>query len=220
MKAIATICPSFNDAAVTSNEPAIKPIDGLVRELLANVLPVLQQYFASANFDWRGNLPGVAAQYATELAGKKITANAIRIALESAKTLSLTTKQVPNPRAFMLMCLHARGMATLEQCIAMIEHERNVNYGKNKTWRSPLAYWLNQETFAMREKPAAVYQKCLAERYSDLAIKWAAGELKPVPLLLEYQERPRFEAYGVSDCKSVGEQFLASRRALRAGVMI
>lgn len=208
--------PVLRANSVVSSQ--VPPSPALVKVLLDEVLPVLQQYFVSANFDWKGQLEQTAREYAACLAGKELTASHIRKALDACKALSLSSKLAPNPVSFMLLCLQAKGMPTLAQVLDEMQFNRVHRYGKPKRWQSALAYWLSAAVCADYGRVSeSELNKRLNERYHALALDWAAGTLPQIPLFIEHKVPARCDVLATETSKSLGAQLLAKIRAKRSG---
>lgn len=170
--------------------------DVLVKLVSNEVLPALKAYYPNSDFNWRGNIMLFANEYAGQLYGMGIIAKHVRIALEASRLRSATERHAPNPIEFKILCLHARGMPTLEQCMREINEQRIKNYGKDKEWSEPLVYWLNQQIAAARATLADnSWQKMAKDKYTKLADKYGKNELSPIPLKLEYNEPPAYLKY-------------------------
>ena len=168
----------------------------LIKIIGDEVLPGLKAYYPNSDFNWRGNLALFANEYASQLYGMGIVAKHVRMALDAARLRSATERHAPNPIEFKILCLQARGMPTLEQCIAEMNEQRIKNYGKDKEWSEPLVYWLNQQIAAARATLAdSSWQKMAKDRYTKLADKYGKNELSPIPLKIEFNEPPAYSKY-------------------------
>lgn len=168
----------------------------LVKIIGDEVLPSLKAYYPNSDFNWRGNLALFANEYAGQLYGMGIVAKHVRMALEAARIRSATERHAPNPLEFKILCLHARGMPTLEQCMSEINEQRIRNYGKDKEWSEPLVYWLNQQIAAARaDLTDSAWQKMAKNRYTELAEIYGKGELSPIPMRIEYTAPPAYLKY-------------------------
>jgi hypothetical protein len=194
-----------------------QPINlSLVAVMTRDVLPVLQTYFSSSNFDWKGNLDVVANEYAEQLTGCNIAKKHITLALSECKALGANQKKAPNPMEFKIMCLQAAGMPTLDDAMQEVNFNRIHRYGKDKEWSQPFVYWLNQRISIKRnEYTDAAWQRFAAKQYSELAVKFAKGEIKPIPLRLEHKVQPAFERYDLSE--AAAEKGAALLARIRGG---
>lgn len=171
-------------------------VSSLVKIIGTEVLPALKAYYPSSDFNWKGSLSTFANEYAKQIHGTGVTSANVRAALELARTRSAVERYAPNPIEFKFLCLHASGMPTFDQCMAEINHQRDVSYGKEKQWSGPLVYWLNQKTASSRATMlASSWQKKCQECYAVLADKYAKKELDPIPLKIEMKAEPAYLRY-------------------------
>ncbi|TVU79877.1 hypothetical protein FQP85_22045 [Pseudoalteromonas neustonica] len=185
-----------NQISTIHNPDKRQDNDVLVKVVSNEVLPAFKAYYPSSDFSWRGNLMMFANEYAKQLYGMNILVVHVRAALESARLRSATERHPPNPIEFKVLCLHARGMPTLEQCMSEINEQRIKNYGENKEWSEPLVYWLNQQIAGARATLADnSWQKMAKNRYTELAEIYGKGELSPIPLKIEYNAPPAYLKY-------------------------
>ena len=186
----------MNNQVPTLNQSQRCPDQALASLIGGEILPALRAYYPASDFNWRGNLEQTAIEYANQLFGMKFLVKEIRAALNLARTRSVSERHAPNPIEFKILCLHARGMPTLAQCMAEINDQRIKNYGKDKEWSEPLVYWLNQSIAAARVNLTdSAWQKMAKEKYTNLAELYGKGELSPIPLKLEYSAPPAYLKY-------------------------
>lgn len=185
-----------NTGLQTAGQQVNPQVSSLVKIIGTEVLPALKAYYPSSDFNWKGSLSTFAKEYASQIHGTGVTSANIRAALELARVRSSTERYAPNPIEFKILCLHASGMPTFDQCMAEINHQRDVSYGKDKVWSGPLVYWLNQKTASSRATMLAGSwnKKCL-ECYAILADKYAKKELEPIPLRIEMKAQPAYLKY-------------------------
>ncbi|WP_125782882.1 replication protein P [Pseudoalteromonas rubra] len=175
-------------------------LEALVNVLSNEVLPELKAYYPKAEFHWRGDMLTIAKEYARQLSGLGITVGDIRKTLPMAKTRAATESYPPNPIEFRHMCLHTVGMPTLDECMAEIELLRTGEFGPKrqgqKIWSCPFVYWLSANTSGSRAHMSdPQWRKLVKLSYSKLADKFAAGEIQPIPRLLESNPQPAYMKY-------------------------
>lgn len=186
----------MNNQISTINQSQRCPDQSLASLIGGEILPALRAYYPASDFNWRGNLEQTAKEYANQLFGMKFLVKEIRAALNLARLRSVSERHAPNPLEFKILCLHARGMPTLEQCMSEINEQRIRNYGQDKEWSEPLVYWLNQQIAAARATLAdSAWQKMAKNRYTELAEVYGKGELSPIPLKIEYNAPPAYLKY-------------------------
>lgn len=185
-----------NQVSTFNSGEKTQDFNAIVKVIASEVLPSLKAYYPSSDFSWRGNLMMFANEYAKQIFGMNILVVHVRAALESARLRSTSERHAPNPLEFKILCLHARGMPTLEQCMSEINEQRIRNYGKDKEWSEPLVYWLNQQIAAARATLAdSAWQKMAKNRYTELAEVYGKGELSPIPRRIEYTAPPAYLKY-------------------------
>lgn len=175
----------------------IKPqVSSLVKIIGTEVLPALKAYYPNSDFNWKGSLSTFANEYASQIHGTGVTSANVRAALDLARIRSATERYAPNPIEFKILCLQAGGMPTFDQCMAEINHQRDVSYGKDKVWSGPLVYWLNQKTASSRATMlSGSWNKKCFECYTVLVDKYAKKELDPIPLRIEAKAQPAYLKY-------------------------
>lgn len=160
------------------------------------VLPALRVYYPNSDFVWRGDIKIIANEYALQLSGLGVTAANVRGALDKSRLRSSSERYAPTPIEFKVLCLQSKGMPTLEACIEEINELRITRYGLEKTFSSPMVYWLNQKTAASRAKLADhSWQKLLSSRYTELADLYGKGELPEIPKMVEHVQQPAYMKY-------------------------
>lgn len=186
----------MNNQISTANQSQGYAEQSLASLIGGEILPALRAYYPASDFNWRGNLEQTATEYANQLFGMKFLVKEIRAALDLARLRSVSERHAPNPIEFKILCLQARGMPTLEQCMSEINEQRIKNYGKSKEWSEPLVYWLNQQIAAARVNlPDTAWQKMAKDRYTKLADKYGKNELSPIPLKIEHTAQPAYLKY-------------------------
>ncbi|MBD1583475.1 hypothetical protein [Pseudoalteromonas sp. S16_S37] len=180
----------------TTNSTVSNPLDALVSTFEQEVIPTMLAAHPAANFNWQGNTQELAIEYARALIGTGCTGKNIRDAVDAMRTRSTYEKHPPNAQEFMIMCLHAKGMPTIENCLSEMEYQRKENYGKAKTWAEPLSYWLNAAVSQSRRMlPHSQWLKEVKKHYTELAVKYAKGQLAEIPQLLEHKVQPAYMRY-------------------------
>ncbi|AZZ98775.1 replication protein P [Pseudoalteromonas sp. R3] len=175
-------------------------IESLVKMLAEDILPALAVYYPKTQFAWRGYVQNYAREYGQQLFGSGVSKVHIMQALDAAKSRSTQEQYAPTPIEFRHMCLQAAGMPTLEACIEEIESLRVSEFGPkkrgNKPWSCPFVYWLSARTSGSRAHMSdPQWRKMVKLSYSKLADKFAAGEIQPIPRLLENNQEPAYMKY-------------------------
>lgn len=168
----------------------------LAATFVSAVLPAMAAAHPSADFNWRGNTQAFAQEYAQAVVGTGCTGKHIRDAVELMRKRSAYERQPPNPTQFKIMCLQAKGLPTLDQCLVEMDQQRQRNYGKDKQWSCAFVYWLNAAISPSRKQlPHEKWLKTAERYYTDLADQYARNELADIPLLVEHQQEPAYKRY-------------------------
>tara|TARA_B100000700_G_scaffold161345_1_gene178671 strand:- start:33335 stop:33907 length:573 start_codon:yes stop_codon:yes gene_type:complete len=172
-------------------------LKALAGTFISSVLPAMAAAHPSADFNWRGNTQAFAQEYAKALIGTGCTGRHIREAVDAMKVRSAYERQPPNAQEFKILCLQAKGMPTIDECIDEIDRQRREHYGKrHKEWSSPFVYWLNVSVAAPRRiMSEAQWRKLARRKYSELAEVYARNEIRDIPVPVECKLEPPYMRY-------------------------